>query len=68
MNVQVGDKVKMLTKKGFELPTVITVKENDVILKRRKKKGTLTISMTKFYELNKSFRGAKYECIVSANI
>jgi hypothetical protein len=68
MQVQVGDRVKVVTNGSFELPLVLEVRTGDVVLRRRKKKGKLTISKTKFYELDKAFRGANYECIVSAKI
>jgi hypothetical protein len=71
MKVQVGDRVKVITKnnkKSFELPMVIQIKQDDLVLQRRKKKGTITIPMNRFYELDKAFRGAKYECIITAKI
>lgn len=68
MNVQVGDRVKVVANGSFELPMVIEVRTGDIVLKRRKKKGTLTISKTKFYELDKAFRGVKYECVVTSKI
>lgn len=68
MQVQSGDRVKIVSNGSFELPLVIEVRTGDIVLQRRKKKGTLTISKTKFYELDKAFRGAKYECVVKAKI
>jgi hypothetical protein len=68
MNVQVGDRVKVVANGSFELPLVIEVRTGDIVLQRRKKKGTLTITKTKFHELDKAFRGATYECIVTSKI
>ena len=68
MQVQVGDRVKVIANGSFELPLVVDVRVGDIVLQRRKKKGTLTISKTKFYELDKAFRGVKYECVVVSKI
>ena len=68
MQVCVGDRVKVMANGSFELPLVIDVKADSIIVKRRKKKGTLTIPKTKFHEMDKAFRGAKFECIVTAKI
>jgi hypothetical protein len=68
MQVQVGDRVKVVANGSFELPMIIEVRTGDIVLQRRKKKGKLTISKTKFYELDKSFRGVKYECVVTSKI
>lgn len=68
MQVQKGDRVKIVSNGSFELPMIVEVRTGDIVLQRRKKKGTLTISKTKFYELDKAFRGVKYECIIKSKI
>lgn len=68
MEIRVNDRVKVNKAEGFELPKVVEVRDNEVVLQRRKKKGTLTIPMNRFVKMKKTFRGAQYSYTTSMRL
>lgn len=60
MEIAVNQRVRINKKEGFELPKVVEVRDREIVVQRRKKKGTLTIPKSRFVKLEKTFRGAEY--------
>lgn len=60
VEIKVNERIKLNKQKGFELPKVVDIKADSVVLQRRKVKGTLTIPMNRFRKMDKTFRGASY--------
>ncbi len=69
--LKVGDRVRLNVNGSFQLPRVAEIKDNEVVLQRRKKGreiGKLTIPKHRLEKLTKPFRGSEYECTVTVKL
>ncbi len=70
-DLTVGDRVRLNVNGSFQLPRVAEIKDDDIVLQRRKKGreiGKVTIQKHRFEKLTKPFHSAQYQCTVTVKL
>ena len=68
MKLVVGEIVKLNKPRGYELPVIMAVRDNELVLQRNNQKGTLTIPKSRFVKMDKPFRGAVYSYTTTVRV
>ena len=66
-----GDRIRLNVNGSFELPRVVSLDNDSVVVQRRRKGreiGKVTLPRYRVEELPKSFRSANFECTVHSKL